>query len=67
MSMDVSLRYVDINQCDAQDSSGLGEEKGPGNEQTQLNTFMGTHRCKHSTKASHPKSSSVIIIDFVLY
>ena len=63
--MDVSLRYVDINQCDAQDSSGLGEEKEPGNGQTQLNTFMGTHRCKHSTKASHPKS--VIIIDFVLY
>lgn len=59
MSMDVSLRYVDINQCDAQDSSGLEEEKETGNEQTKLNTFMGTHRCKKSTKASHLKVQNI--------
>ena len=59
MSMDVSLRYVDINQCDVQGSSGLGEEIEPGSEQTQLNTFMGTHRCKQSTKASHPKVQNI--------
>ena len=59
MSMDVSLRYVDINQCDAQDSSGVEEEKETGNKQTQLNTFMGTHRCKQTTKASHLNISSL--------
>lgn len=59
VSMDVSLRYVDINQCDAQDPSGLEEQTETGNEQTRFNTFMGTHRCKQSTEASHPKVQNI--------
>ena len=59
MSMDISLRSVDINQCDVKDSSGPQEQTQTGNEQTRLNTFMGTHRCKQSTKASHPKVQNV--------
>ena len=59
MSMDISLRYVDINQCDVQDSSGLQEQRETGNEQTRLNTFIGTHRCKQSTKASCAKVQNV--------
>ena len=54
-SMDISLEHIDINQCDAQDSNGLEEQTETGNEQTHLNTFMQTHRCKQSTKASNPK------------
>ncbi len=52
VSVDISLRRIDINQCDAQDSVGLEETKETSNKQTRLNTFMGTHRCKKSTKAS---------------
>ncbi|KAJ7360629.1 hypothetical protein OS493_015738 [Desmophyllum pertusum] len=48
--MDISLKYVDIDQCDAQDSIGLEEPKETGNKPNRLNTFMGTHRCKKSTK-----------------
>lgn len=55
MSVDISLRRIDINQCDAEDSVGLEEPKETGNKQTRLNTFMGTHRCKKSTKASQSK------------
>ena len=55
MSVDISLKYIDINQCDAQDSVGLEEPKATGNKQTRLNTFMGTHRCKKSTKVSQSK------------
>jgi len=50
VSVDVSLKFVDINQCNAQDSNGLDEQKETRKEQTHLNTFMGTHRCKESTK-----------------
>lgn len=57
--MDISLRYVDINQCDAQNPSGLEEQTETGNEQTRLTTFMGTHRCKQSTEASHPKVQNI--------
>lgn len=59
VSVDISLKYVDINQCDAQDSNGLEEQKETGNKQTRLNTFMGTHRCKQSTKASQSKDHNI--------
>ena len=59
MSMDISLKHVDINQCDAQDSNGQEEQTETGNEQPRLNTFMGTHRCKQSTKASHSKVQNI--------
>lgn len=59
MSVDISLKFVDINQCNAQDSNGLDEQKETRREQTRLNTFIGTHRCKESTKASHPKVQSI--------
>ena len=55
MSMDISLRYVDISQCDAQDSDSVEVQTETGNEQTSFSTFMGTHRCKQSTEASYPK------------
>jgi len=59
VSVDVSLKFVDINQCNVQDSNGLDEQKETRKEQTHLNTFMGTHRCKESTKASHPKVQNI--------
>lgn len=58
MSVDISLKYIDINQCDAQDSVGLEEPKETGIKRTRLNTFMGTHRCKKSTKVSQSLSES---------
>ena len=59
MSVDISLKFLDINQCNAQDSNGLDEQKETTKEQTRLNTFMGTHRCKGSTEASHPKVQNI--------
>ena len=50
MIIDVSLTDVDINQCDAQDSSDSTRKSGT--EHRNLNTFMGTHHCKISTKVS---------------
>lgn len=51
VSMDISLKDVDINQCDSQ-SSGVKNSKETGNKQEALNTFLGTHRCKPSTVVS---------------
>lgn len=48
MSVDISLKDVDINQCDSQTSSGLEKTKEPGNKHATLNTFLGTHGCKAS-------------------
>ena len=52
VSVDISLKDVDINQCDSQTSSGLKKTKEPGNKHAALNTFLGTHRCKASTMVS---------------
>lgn len=54
MSIDISLKDVDINQCDYQASSAVPEMKESGNKQAALNTFLGTHRCKASTRVSKP-------------
>ena len=53
--MDISLEDVDIDQCDAQDSAEQQsvEETGDKPKPNRLSTFMGTHRCKKSTKASY--------------
>lgn len=55
VSVDISLEDVDIDQCDAQDSAEQQsvEETGDKPKPNRLSTFMGTHRCKKSTKASY--------------
>ena len=58
--MDISLKDVDIDQCESQDSTQQEESKETGDKQNRLSTFMGTHRCKKSTKASHPALYSFI-------
>ena len=57
MSIDVELSSIDINQCDAQDSKeGISDgEKGKSDrtgstDSVKLLEFMGTHKCKPSTK-----------------
>ena len=41
MSVDISLKDVDIDQCNSQTSSGLEKTKEPGNKHAALNTFLG--------------------------
>lgn len=55
VSVDISLEDVDIDQCDAPDSAEQlsSEETGDQFKPNHLSTFMGTHRCKKSTKASY--------------
>lgn len=55
VSVDISLEDVDIDQCDAPDSAEQqsSEETGDQAKPIHLSTFMGTHRCKKSTKASY--------------
>ena len=57
MSIDVELSSIDINQCDAQDSKERisDGEKGKSDrtgstDSVNLLEFMGTHKCKPSTK-----------------
>ena len=57
VSIDVELSSIDINQCDAQDSReeiGDGEngksDRTGSTDSVKLLEFMGTHKCKTSTK-----------------
>ena len=57
MSIDVELSSIDINQCDAQDSSLTDSGGKNGNsdrtgstDSVKLLDFLGTHKCKKSTQ-----------------
>ena len=61
VSIDVELSSIDINQCDAQDSKEeIGDGKKGKSDRTgstdsvKLLEFMGTHKCKKSTKVINP-------------
>ena len=57
MSIDIELSSIDINQCDAEDSSltdGGGKngnsDRTGSTDSVKLLDFLGTHKCKKSTK-----------------
>ena len=57
MSIDVELSSIDINQCDAKDSSlkdGRGKngnsDRTGSTDSVKLVDFLGTHKCKKSTQ-----------------
>ena len=57
VSIDVELSSIDINQCDAQDSSLTDGGGKNGNSDRTISTdsvklvdFLGTHKCKKSTQ-----------------
>ncbi|KAK3716114.1 hypothetical protein QZH41_019647, partial [Actinostola sp. cb2023] len=52
VSIDIQLNDIDINQCDSttkETTRGTGD-KTNSLDSVKLNDFMGTHRCKKSTK-----------------
>ena len=76
MSIDIELSSIDINQCDAQDSKeGISDGENGKSDRTgstdsvKLLEFMGTHKCKPSTKVinnkSPPKNEDCFILSWM--